>query len=151
MNELKTKGMVRALGVSNFTPHHLEDVFATGIEVSNNQVELHPSFNQKALREFCTSRGIAITAYSPLGRKQDLKLPLLVELAKKYSVSSAQIALNWVLARGMIAIPKSSNPERIKENLEADSFTMDEADLKRIEAIPQGERVVWPTFSDFQY
>ena len=78
-------------------------------------------------------------------------MPLLVELAKKYSVSSAQIALNWALARGMIAIPKSSNPERIKENLEADSFTMDEADLKRIEAIPQGERVVWPTFSDFQY
>ena len=151
MNELKTKGMVRALGVSNFTPHHLEDAFATGIEITNNQVELHPSFNQKVLREFCASKRIAITAYSPLGRKRDLELLLLKELARKYSMSPAQVALNWILSHDMIAIPKSSHPERIKENFEAGTFTMDEADLRRIDEMPQGERVVWPTFGDFKY
>jgi len=151
MNELKKKGLVCALGVSNFTPHHLEDAFATGAEITNNQVELHPSFNQKVLREFCASKNIAITAYSPLGRKRDLELPLLAELAKKYEVSPAQIALNWILSRDMIAIPKSSHPARLKENFEADSFTMDEADLKRIDEIPQNERIVWPTFADFKY
>ena len=151
MNELKKRGLVCALGVSNFTPHHLEDAFATGIEITNNQVELHPSFNQKVLREFCASKGIAITAYSPLGRKRDLELPLLKELAKKYSVSPAQVALNWILSHDMIAIPKSSHPERIKENFEAGTFTMDETDLRRIDEMPQGERVVWPTFGDFKY
>src|SRR3989344_2295650 len=71
MQELKEAGKIRAIGVSNFTRHHLEDTFQTGVEVSVNQVETHPAFNQKDLREFCAEHGIIITAYAPLGRGAD--------------------------------------------------------------------------------
>jgi len=151
MKELKNAGLVRALGVSNFTRHHLEDALAANIEISTNQVETHPTFNQKELRAFCASKGVVVTAYSPLGRTRDLELPLLQELANKYGVSSAQVALNWIVARGMVAIPKSAHPERIKDNFDSISWTMDEKDLTAIDALPQGERVVNPAFSDFDY
>ncbi len=141
MQELKETGKIRAVGVSNFTKHHLEDALQTGIEIVNNQVETHPTFNQKDLREFCTSKNIIITAYAPLGRGADLGLPLFTELSQKYNVSVAQVILNWALSRGMVTIPKSKNPERIKDNFNALSWQMEEADLVRIDSLPQGKRI----------
>ena len=141
MQELKEAGKIRAIGVSNFTRHHLEDTFQTGVEVSVNQVETHPAFNQKDLREFCAEHGIIITAYAPLGRGADLELPLLVELANKYGATAPQIILNWIVSRGMVAIPRSKTPERIKENFESLDFTIEETDLLRIDAFPQGKRI----------
>lgn len=141
MQELKEAGKIKTLGVSNFTKHHLEDVFQAGIEISVNQVETHPTFNQRSLREFCATHGIVITAYAPLGRGADLELPLLVELANKYGASVPQIILNWIVSRGMVPIPRSKNPERIKENLESLDFTIEETDLLRIDELPQGNRI----------
>lgn len=151
MQELKDKNIIRAIGVSNFTEHHLEDALKTGIEIVTNQVEVHPHFNQQKLREYHTEHSILTTAYSPLGRGKDLEDPVILELAEKYSASPAQIALAWVLARNMIAIPKSSKPERIKENFDAASLTLDESDLARIDVLPQGERMGNPPFNEFNY
>ncbi len=141
MQELKDAGKIRAIGVSNFTEHHLEDAFQTGIEVVVNQVETHPAFNQKDLREFCAEHNVVITAYAPLGRGADLELPLLLELAKKYGATVSQIILNWVVSRGMVAIPRSKNPERIKENFDSLDLTIEETDLLRIDSLPQGKRI----------
>lgn len=151
MDELKKIGAIRAIGVSNFTKHHLEDALKTGVEFVNNQVEVHPTFNQKEMREFCKSKNIAVTAYSPLGRGGDLKLPLMTELAGKYNATPAQIALSWVLSRDMIAIPKSATPARIKENLGAITLEMEEADLMRIDNLEQGPRMANPAFNEFDY
>lgn len=150
MNELKQEGKIKAVGVSNFTPHHLDDALKAGIEITNNQVEVRPRFNQKALRDYCASKNISITAYSSL-KGGETELPLIVELAGKYGKTPAQIILNWIVARGMIAIPKSAHPERIKENLAALDFTIDEADLTQIDALPQTGRINDPSFGDFDY
>ncbi|HVV38758.1 MAG TPA: aldo/keto reductase [Candidatus Paceibacterota bacterium] len=150
MSELKSEGTIKAIGVSNFTPHHLEDALKAGVEITNNQVEVRPSFNQKALRDYCASKNISITAYSSL-KGGETELPLIIELANKYGMSPAQVVLNWIVARGMIAIPKSTKPERITENLESLGFTIEEADLARIDSLPQGNRVNNPSFGDFDY
>jgi 2,5-diketo-D-gluconate reductase A len=151
MDELQKEGIVRAVGVSNFTAHHLEDALASGVAIVNNQVEIHPLFNQEALRAACASLGISVTAYSPLGHGADLKDPVILELSEKYRGSPAQIALNWVMAQDMIAIPKSVHPDRIRDNFAASAWTMDEADLARIDALPQGPRTCDPHFNEFDY
>jgi diketogulonate reductase-like aldo/keto reductase len=150
MDELKQKGIVRAIGVSNFTEHHIEDAMASGVEIVNNQVEIRPQWNQKKLREYCASKNISITAYSSL-RRGDPDLPLIVGLAQAYDKTPQQIILNWVIARGMITIPKSANASRIKENFEAANFEMTEEDLTKIDGIPQTDRAGNPPFADFDY
>lgn len=151
MDELKKQGSVRALGVSNFTINHLRDALATKIPFVMNQVELRPRFNQSELREFCKSNGITVTAYSPLGRGADLGLPLIQELAKKYGVPETQIILNWVMSRGMVVIPKASSRAHLEENFGAAVLEMEEADLARIDTLPQEDRLISPSFGDFEY
>jgi diketogulonate reductase-like aldo/keto reductase len=150
MNELKERGIVKAIGVSNFNEHHLEDVLKVGVDVVNNQVEIRPQWNQKALRDFCASKNISITAYSSL-RGGDPEVPVIVELAGKYGKTPSQVILNWVTARGMIVIPKSAHKGRIKENLESQDFEIEEADLAKIDELPQTGRTAMPSFQDFDY
>jgi diketogulonate reductase-like aldo/keto reductase len=151
MNEAKAAGKVRSLGVSNFTEHHLQDALATDVEIVVNQVELHPGFPQHDLRAFCKEHDIAVMAYSPLGRGEALDLDLITELAEKYEKKPGQIILNWLLAVGLIAIPKSVHPERIKENFESQDFTMDQADIDAIDALEGSERLINPEFAHFDY
>src|SRR6185503_5164410 len=124
MDELKKRGIIRAIGISNFDVELTQEALEAGVDIANDQVELRPSLNQKALRDFCATKNICITAYSSL-KKGDLELPVVAELAHKYGKSASQIILNWTIARGMIAIPKSAHPERIKENLESQDFEME--------------------------
>lgn len=151
MEAAQTAGKVRLLGVSNFTEHHLEDVLETGVEIVVNQVELHPGFPQHDLRSFCKKHNIAVTAYSPLGRGDALEMDLITTLATKYNRTPGQIILNWLLALDLIAIPKSTHPERIKENFAAEDFTMDQADIEAIDALNTGERLINPDFAHFDY
>ena len=151
MEKLRMAGKVRAIGVSNFTPHHIEDALATGISIVMNQVELHPTFNQYPLQKFCESKKIVLTAYAPLGRGADLQTPLLQELAKKYNVSVPQVILNWIIGRGIAAIPKSTGQEHLKDNFNALTWQMEVRDTARIDALPQGARLFAPSFSEFDY
>jgi|AntRauTorckE6833_2_1112554.scaffolds.fasta_scaffold10262_3 diketogulonate reductase-like aldo/keto reductase len=151
MNEAVTAGKVRSLGVSNFTEHHLEDAMETGVEIVLNQVELHPGFPQHEMRAFCAKHDIAVTAYSPLGRGSALEIDLIKELAEKYDKTPGQIILNWLLSVDLIAIPKSTHPERIKENFESQDFTMEPADIEAINALKNGKRLIDPDFAHFDY
>lgn len=150
MAECQEAGKIKAIGVSNFTEKHLEEAIASGVEIVNNQVELHPSFNQSALRAYCEQKNISVSAYSPL-RSGDMELPLIKELAEKYHRSPAEIILNWVVKRGVIVISQTSDPEKMKANLSSTDFTIDEEDLKQIDLLPQGSRYNNPDYNEFAW
>jgi diketogulonate reductase-like aldo/keto reductase len=151
MDEAKTAGKVRSLGVSNFTEHHLQDALATDVEIVVNQVELHPGFPQHDLRAFCKEHNIAVTAYSPLGRGEALEMDLIKNLAERYGKKPGQIVLNWLLSMDIIAIPKSTHTERIIENFESQDFSMEQADIDAIDALEGSERLINPEFAHFDY
>jgi diketogulonate reductase-like aldo/keto reductase len=150
LKELQNKKIIKAFGLSNFTIPLLEEALATKIEFVNNQVEFHPSLNQKELKEFCDANKIVMTAYSPIAQGADLKIPQIQELAKKYQKTPAQIVLNWILRKNIVVIPRSSNPERIKENLEALSFQMTDEDSAPIDNLTLHTRIVRPDFAPFK-
>lgn len=149
--ELKEKGSIRAIGVSNFTTRHIDEVLSTDTPICMNQIEVHPYFNQRELRAYCAEKHIAVTAYSPLGRGEVLEDALIAKLAEKYQATPAQIILAWVIARDMIAIPKSTNPDRIEKNFESLDLKMSEEDLQLIDVLPQGDRLVCPGFNEFDH
>lgn len=148
LQECKEAGKIRAIGVSNFTKQHLEEALATGIEIVNNQVEMHPSFDQQELREYCAEKNISVAAYSPL-RSGDMDLPVIQELAAKYQKTPAQIILNWILSLDTIVLAQTSNPARMLENLSAPEFTMSAADLEKINSLPDSHRYNDPAFGEF--
>lgn len=151
MNKLKEQGLIRAVGVSNFTVHHLEDALKTGIEFTNNQIELRPSFNQKELRDFCREKGITVTSYSTIKAGMDFEIPVIKELAQKYGKTEGQIILNWAVSQDIIVIPRSTKPERISENFAAPEFEMEPEDIDKINNVPQGERQTHPEWNEFDY
>lgn len=151
MNELKQEGVIKAIGVSNFTIHHLEDALKTGVEFVNNQIELRPSFNQKELREFCAKNNITVTSYSTIKQGMDFENPVIQELTKKYNVSPAQVVLNWAISQNIIVIPRSTKPERIEDNFHAQDWEMDPEDIEKLNNIPQGERQTKPEWAEFDY
>jgi len=151
LDYLRLKGIVRSIGVSNFTRHHIQDVLTTGITPVINQVEIHPSFGQPELRSYCQEHQIAVTAYAPLAQGQDLQLPTVQALAKKYQVSCAQAILNWILAKNMITIPRSSKKENLEDNLRAVEWKMEAADLEEMDSLNSTNRLFNFSFSEFDY
>lgn len=149
MQMLVEQGKIRAIGVSNFTIKHLKQVLTIDIQIVNNQVEYHPSLNQEELRAFCEKYNILVTAYSPLAQGQDLKLSIIQELAKKYSRSSSQIVLNWLISKGLNAIPRASNADHIADNFKALEWEMERTDISAIDAIGGDNRLVKPWFNEF--
>jgi len=149
--EIREKGLIKNFGVSNHTIHHLEDILTKGYEVTCNQVELHPTFNQKSLHDFCKSHNITLTAYSPLGMGEELQHPTVIELSQKYSVSPAQVILNWINARGIVAIPKSSKPENIEDNFKSQNWKMEPDDIVKMNNIEQKPRLLTTDWQDFDY
>ncbi len=131
--ELKNSGRVRSIGVSNFCPEHLERIIGeTGVRPVLNQVELHPLFQQVALREVLAELEIAVECWSPLGQGTLLSNPVVNAIAQKHDRSPAQVVIRWHMENGFIVIPKSSNPGRIRENFETFNFSLDEDDMKTI-------------------
>lgn len=151
LEELKEKNLIRNWGVSNFNIHHLQDCIDLGVTPAVNQVEFHPSFNQKELKSFCDLNKILITAYSPLGQGYDLQLPEVRGLGLKYNKTPAQIVLNWLNSKGIVVIPKATIYEPIKENFESLDFSMSESDLSIIENINIFKRLLELPFADFNY
>ena len=111
---------VRAIGVSNFLQNHMDTLLAeTTVVPAMNQIELHPTFQQSALSARCRALGIAVEAYSPLGRGADLNAAAVTALATKHAVTPAQIVLAWHLGAGNVVIPKTTRLHRMHENLAA--------------------------------
>ncbi|MEK4345273.1 MULTISPECIES: aldo/keto reductase [Paenibacillus] len=142
LETLYKEGRVKAIGVSNFQIHHLEDVMKDAeIKPMVNQVELHPYLSQQALLSFCQEQGIQLEAWSPLMQGQLLDQPVLKQIAAKYSKSVAQVIIRWDLQRGIITIPKSTKEHRIIENVDVFDFLLTEEDMNLINALNQDQRV----------
>jgi len=142
----KERGYTRFIGVSNFNIAQINAALATGAEIVTNQVEFHCLIDQRKVHEFLRGKGISMTAYSPLGQGRLLGHPMLASLAKKYDRSQAQIALRWLVAHdGVIAIPRSSNENRLTENLGIFEFELSEQDMKALGSLstPSQRFVDW--------
>lgn len=134
MIRLRDDGLLNSLGVSNFTPEQIDRLVAeTGVVPVVNQVELHPYFVQEELRAYDTTHGIVTEAWQPLARKTDLLRDADVrEIAERHGVTPAQVVLRWHVQRDVVPIPKSSSPERQRENLDVFGFTLTDAELTTI-------------------
>ena len=144
LEELKVTGKVRNIGVSNYTVTHLEGMKKYATELpSINQVELHVFLQQPELVSYCRDNGIILEAYSPLAHGKDLSNPIVQKIADKYSKSYAQIMLRWCIEEGMVILPKSVTPSRIKENIELFDFQLDSADLEQLVGCERNLRTCW--------
>ncbi|MGW0883968.1 aldo/keto reductase [Streptomyces sp. NPDC002671] len=143
LEKLYRDGRVRAIGVSNFLPEHLERLIAeTSVIPAVNQIELHPHLQQHALREFHADQGIRTEAWSPLGQgKGLLEVPAIVAIAQKHNRTPAQIVLRWHIQLGNVVIPKSVTPSRIRENIDVFDFSLDTEDLAAISALNEDRRL----------
>lgn len=137
MTELYQAGRIRAIGVSNFMPHHLKALMETEVKPMVNQIEYHPGLLQEETVNYCKENGIIVEAWSPLGRRRILDHPVLLELAEKYQRSVAQICLRFCLQQGIVPLPKSVNAERIKENGELFDFEISKEDMERIDNLEE--------------
>jgi diketogulonate reductase-like aldo/keto reductase len=144
LEQLQKEKKVRAIGVSNYTVRHLKELlaFATTIPAVN-QVEFSPYLYQKELLDFCIKNKIQLEAYAPLTEGQKLDEEKLVKLAKKYGKTPAQILIRWELQHQIIAIPKSSKEERIKENANVYDFAISPTDMTALDKFNENFRVCW--------
>lgn len=142
LETIYNEGKVKAIGVSNFQIHHLEELLnvASVIPVIN-QVEYHPRLTQVELKAFCLKHHIQLEAWSPLMQGELLDHPVLKEIAKTYGKTVAQVILKWDLQNGVVTIPKSTKTHRIIENASLFDFVLSEEDLKRINELNQNKRV----------
>lgn len=150
---LRDEGLIRHSGVSNFTQAHLDEFLPlcmeAGVDVVNNQIELHPFLYHAHLLDYCRGKDLSVTAYCPLARGRVVDYGLLKEVGTKYNKSASQVSLRWLLQKGVAAIPKTSSQNHLVENLEVFDFTLSDEDVKRIDGIAEEERVVNPPFAEF--
>ncbi|MCE5260908.1 MAG: aldo/keto reductase [Euryarchaeota archaeon] len=141
LERLYEEGRVRAIGVSNFTVRHLEELYgACQVMPAVNQVEMSPFLYQKELLEHCRGRNVLVTAFSPLARGQALGDPVLAEVAARHRRSPAQVMIRWCLQKGMAVIPRSADPTHIKENADVFDFSLAEEDMARLDLLHTGLR-----------
>ncbi|WP_285856256.1 aldo/keto reductase [Paenibacillus illinoisensis] len=141
LEKLHREGRIRAIGVSNFQIHHLEDLMTDAtIKPAVNQVELHPLLIQSELRDYCSKHHIQIEAWSPLGQGNLLEHPLLQDIAAKYGKSPAQVILRWDLQNGIVTIPKSVTPQRIRENADLYDFELTADEIEQINGLNENKR-----------
>lgn len=151
LQKLKDEGLIKAIGVSNFTIHHLEEALSVGVEIVTNQVEFHPSLTQPDLRKFCSQHDIAITAYSPLGQGQDLQLPVIQTIATQHQATPSQVILAWIRQLGIIAIPKASSRSHLSENFSSQEITLSPIEVTTISALNTNNRLIVSQWAEFDY
>lgn len=138
LEELYSRGKVRAIGLSNFLPHHIEALMeAAKVPPMVNQLELHVGYMQEAAVRYSKERRIQVQAWSPLGRRRVLKEPAVLKMAGKYGVSPAQFLLKFLLQQDIGVIPKASSIERMRQNLELPEFEILSEDLYQLRCLPQ--------------
>lgn len=156
MEQLVDKGLVRSIGVSNFSAVQLTDLLSYArIQPAMNQVELHPYNTQEQLVPYCHAKGVAVTGYSPLGNKSRLQdgEPVLLEdkivvgIASELQKTPAQVLLRWAIQRDTVVIPKSVTPERITENIAVFDFELSEAQMSALTLLNHNKRFVEPSGS----
>jgi len=150
MEELQAEGKIKSIGVSNFFEEHLETLFETARVIpAVNQIEFHPGYWQQELVSYCKKQNIALEAWSPLARGKVFENEVLKAIAKNHNKSVSQVCLRWIIQHEVIVIPKSTNPERIQENIELFDFELTSAEMEKIDQLPEmgfsGELPnIWP-------
>lgn len=135
MEDLYKQGKIKAIGVSNFKIHHMEEIMENcEIKPMVNQIEFHPSCLEKEIRDFCKKENIVVTGYSPLANGKVFECKELVEFSEKYGVSIAQLCIRYALQHGVIPLVKSVTKERIKANLNV-NFVISDEDMEKIDKI----------------
>ena len=130
--KLYNDGKIKAIGVSNFMPEHLDKLLSEcDIVPAVDQIEIHPDFQQRITREYCAEKGIAVESWSPIGGSGGTLLddPDLTDIAEKHDKSPAQVAIRWHIQSGLIVIPKSVHEERIRENIDVFDFELSPEDM----------------------
>lgn len=144
LEKIYKEGLAKAIGVSNFNIHHL-DAIAEKSEIipAVNQVECHPLLSQKTILNECKKRGIQFEAWSPLGANKNniLNSDVIMNIAEKYGKSPAQVILRWDIQCGMVTIPKSSNPNRQKQNIDIFDFELNSDEISQIDNLNKNLRV----------
>ena len=142
MEELLGQGRIKTIGISNFKIHHIADLLPhCEIIPAINQVEFHPELAQPELLEYCNIQGIRLEAWSPLMQGRVTQVPVLQKLATKYGKTPAQITLRWDLQKGVVTIPKSVTPQRIKSNIEIFDFELSKEDIAKIDQLDINNRI----------
>lgn len=146
LEDIYTSGKVKAIGVSNYLVPHLEELMQVAkIKPMVNQIEMHPWVYRSRLTTiaYCQREGIALTAYSPLTKGRRLAEPFLLKIAENYGKSPAQILIRWNLQKGFSVIPKSSKPDRIRENADLFDFEISAADMLRLDDLDEAWASAW--------
>ena len=134
LEEMRDLGLARSIGVSNFTPKHINQFLERGIIPSVNQIEIHPLCIEEETIKLCQSNGIALIGYAPLATYDDrlMKNPFVLKLAEKYGKQPNQIALRWAIERGFVVIPKSSKREHVHSNIAIGDFKLEEEEVQKL-------------------
>ncbi|MFC4403100.1 aldo/keto reductase [Gracilibacillus xinjiangensis] len=136
------EGKAKAIGVSNFLPHHLKELFKEAkTKPMVNQIELHPQLQQEETRTFCQEHGILVEAWAPLGKASYFDHPVLQELAKKHEKTPAQIIVRWQYQSGIITIPKSIHKHRQEENVNIFDFELSDEDMAKMAGMNEEKRI----------
>ena len=144
MEGIYKSGRAKAIGVSNYTVRHLEELLTEcSVPPAVNQVELHVFLQQPELVKFCQDHDILVEAYSPLAHGEGMDNPVLADLATKHGKTPAQIMIRWCLQIGTIPLPKSETLERIKQNYDIFDFKLDKDDLTKIKTLESNLRTAW--------
>ena len=145
---LQEEKRCRAIGVSNYTTRHLDELLADSpITPAANQIEFNPFLYRKDLLDYCQSRGIAVEAYCPLARARKLESPGLLAIAARYAKSPAQVAIRWALQHSLVVIPKSVHRERIFENAAVFDFELNENDMRELDNLNENYWVIHPSWN----
>jgi diketogulonate reductase-like aldo/keto reductase len=144
MERILAEGKARAIGVSNYTVRHLDELLGEAkAPPSVNQVEFSPFLHQRALLAHCRRHGIQLEAYGPLVRGHRMDSPVLARVAAKHRRTPAQVLLRWGLQHDLVVIPKSVRAERIRENADLYGFALDAADMAALDGLDEGYRTSW--------
>ncbi|WP_180235674.1 aldo/keto reductase [Bacillus toyonensis] len=142
LEEMYLEGKIKSIGVSNFHIHHLENLMSSAnIKPMINQVEFHPFLNQKELLNYCKKKSIQLEAWSPLMQGYLMNNNILIEIARKYDKTVAQVILRWHLQHGIVTIPKTVNEERLIENIKIFNFKLSADDMLKIDNLNIGKRL----------
>jgi len=138
MNELRSAGMIRHIGLSNISANHLKRAMEVGIPITWVQIEMHPHFCDFELMDLCHKNGVGLQAWAPLGRGRISRDPLLAKIGHKYGKSASQVAIKWIVQHGCIPIVGSQNEQHMRENFEIDDFILTEAEMLEIDNSARG-------------
>ncbi len=142
LEELYEEGKIRAIGVSNFLVHHLEEFLPEcKIIPAVNQVEFHPELIQPKLLTYCQNKGIQLEAWAPIMKGKVNEIPVMQEIASKYGKTPVQVVLRWDIQKGVVTIPKSVKPERIVSNADIFDFELSAEDMAKIDALDNNNRI----------